>query len=170
MNFVEWDNDRGFVPAEISPPVAPPTLEGKTWWHATSALGKASPQAVKGVTHLGSRGAAQDRADVQELIANEHSAVLYGISLPHGLSVLPEVYIENCGQKEMQAFEKRLLASDCDVAFTWNKKESAGSWTIIVRRDRLGEIPSALGDGVLWKCSCDWEPGDFYNYMKSLTG
>lgn len=166
MNFVEWDGG-GFGPAKILPSAALPTVDGQTWWHATSDLGKIRPQAVKGVTHLGSRQAAQHRADVQELDANVHSAVLYEISLPHGLSVLPEAYIENFGQKEMQAFEKRLLASDCDVAFTWNTKESVGSWGIIVRSDRLGEIPAALGDGVLKMCSCEWEPGDLYNSVKS---
>lgn len=170
MNFVEWDNvGGGFGPSKFSPPVAPPPVNGQTWWHASSDLGEASPQTVKGVTHLGSREAAQHRADVQELNADVHSSVLYGISLPNDLSVLPEAYIENSGQKQMQAFEERLLASDCDVAFTWNTKESEGSWTIIVRRDRLGEIPAALGDGVRWKCSRDWQPGDLYNSVKPLT-
>ena len=105
---------------------------------------------------------------MQELNADVHSAVLYQLSLPSNLSILPDVYIENHGQNEMKAFERQLLESNCDAAFTWNTKESSGSWTLIVRRDRIGEIPGGTRPDVKLIGSHDWEPSDWYWLMKSL--
>lgn len=168
MNFVEWDGNT-FRPSKNIPRFSIPTVGGQTWWHATTDLGRANPQTMDGVTHLGSHEAAQDRADVQELHADVHSATLCQVSLPQDLSILPDVYIENHGQKAMMAFEGKLLASNCDAAFTWNTKESSGSWTLIVRRERLGELPVKLAHDVQLISSHDWEPGGWYQQMKPLT-
>ena len=49
----------------------------------------------------------------------------------------------------MKEFENRLLASDADAAYYWNRKESGdGAWSLVVRRDYLGELPDGLKHGV----------------------
>ncbi|MBD8103987.1 hypothetical protein [Plantibacter sp. CFBP 8775] len=149
FKYVEWNKLQGaFVEVPSSNLSAPPDPDLTTWWHAAADLAEDdAPQSLPGVTHLGDLEAARSRANAHSAFGKGMSGI-YEVGLRRGLAVMPKVYVENSGQKEMRYFEQKLLDSEFDLAFTWNVKESRfGTWTIIVRRSVLGELPNNLGQG-----------------------
>jgi hypothetical protein len=145
LKFVQFD-ETDFVRAPLySEETGLPKVEATTWWHASTELSGKAPQSVDGVTHLGNRASAEKRASDQAHF-NFSSRGIYEIKIPP-LSIFPVVYIENWGPPGMRGFESLLLASNHDVAFTWNQKEASGAWAIIIRRSVIGEIPSRLNRG-----------------------
>lgn len=125
-------------------------------------LRTAPAQSIQGVTHLGDLESATYRADVQAA-ANIEVTELYEVRLPCDLKVFPTAYFENHGQDAMKTFENMLLASGDDIAYTWNKKESKkGSWSVILRRESLGDLPSNLAPGVSLVSRKPWNPGPLH--------
>ena len=144
--YIEWDSEAaGFRPANSN--LAPPSHPSDcSWWTSTAAT--RGDHAATQVTHLGDRRSAEFRAQAQ---ANWKAPPtgLFEVELPADLAVLGEIYLENHGNDAMHAFERKLLGSRADAAYYWNKKEAEqGAWSLVVRRDFLGELPRSPGPRV----------------------
>ncbi|THE07809.1 hypothetical protein E1I21_05615 [Microbacterium oleivorans] len=142
--YVQWDREaHDFRP--VASERTPPQPSAETWWTSTSRT--SGDRAAARVTHLGDRSSAEFRAQVNAQFVEVTG--LFEVELPADLAVLDEIYLENHGEGAMQAFGQKLLASDADAAFYWNEKEAeGGAWSLIVRRDFLGELPSNPGPRV----------------------
>lgn len=167
MREVEWNRDAGrFVPYTGVGPGTPPAVDARTWWHSTRE-GAGTLNALP-VSHFGDYESAQLRADVSGLRSTA-PATMFEVSLPSTLAIWPDIYIENAGNKEMNAFEQLLLESSFDAAFYWNSKEAHGAWSLVVRRSAVGELPSVAA-GVCLVRTEPWVPGPYFNDMSRATG
>lgn len=142
--YIQWDREAHAF-RSVASERTPPQLSAGTWWTSTSRT--SGDRAAARVTHLGDKSSAEFRAQVNAQFAEVTG--LFGVELPADLAVLDEIYLENHGEDAMRAFGQKLLDSEADAAFYWNEKETEdGAWSLIVRRDFLGELPSKPGPRV----------------------
>lgn len=139
-NYIEWDKlAQGFKTVQ-SNQTEPPDPSLQTWWTSTSNT--VGTRAATQVTHLGNRESAEFRARSNAAFRACPTG-LYELRFRESPDVLDAVYLENHGEEAMRAFEKKLLDSESDAAFYWNEKEAnGGAWSLVLRRDRLGELPN----------------------------
>lgn len=142
--FITWSEGSFVTTGPPAPTV--PRLSAHSWWHTNSASPRA---AVTLVTHLGTRQAAEFRGRTNAGW-NAHPTHLFEVDIPDTFKLHDRILVEppSLGPDPMDAFEAELLASTSDAALYWNQKEEdSGSWSVVVRRLALGELPNATLSG-----------------------